>query len=84
MAAHRGAGFGMIGSSGFHQSQDKDRKHPAQLEQLADRLEHRLADKDRKRPMQPALSLALQAFRLADKGRKRRYQLARKSTTQER
>ena len=84
MAVHRVAGFGMIGSSGFHQSQDKDRKHPVQLEQLADRPGYRLAGKGRKRPMQPALSLALQAFRLADKDRKRRYQLARKSTTQER
>jgi hypothetical protein len=84
MAAHRGAGFGMIGSSAFPQNQGKEAEHQAQQERLADRLDHRLADKGHKHPTQPALSLALRASRLAGKDRKRRYQLARKSTTQER
>ena len=84
MAAHRGAGFGMIGSSGFHQSQDKDRKHPVQLEQLADRPGYRLAGKDRKHPAQLARFLALRAFRIVGKGAKHPARLARKSTTQER
>lgn len=84
MAVHRVAGFGMIGSSGFPQNQGKEAKHRYQPEQLADRPEHRIAAKGHKHPTQPALSLALRASLLVDKDRKRLYQLARKSTTQER